>query len=117
MGMSVNPVGERVVNVAPKKVDKKPDYVSRGAKVGACVGLGVSATSSFIQRGLLKFMKDSLIAQGASKAMAHSTVIGAVALGAALSVGLWTLAGAGIGKIVDHFKKPKEQPEQPQKIY
>lgn len=92
---------------------KKTSPTKKGAIIGAAVGAASFAARTFQVKDNLKNAYETLLNQGLlSKNKTTTIAFGAtVAIFAAFIVGLGSLIGAGIGKLVEHFKKPDTQPE------
>lgn len=86
---------------------KKTSNAKKGAMIGAGLGLANSAFSLYRSRAMLKEGINAGIQLGFGKNRTIVSIATGLAFGLAVSVGIGSLLGAGIGKIVDHFKKPK----------
>ena len=86
---------------------KKTSNAKKGAMIGAGLGVANTAVSLFKSKGVLKETLNTVTQAGLSKNKAIASFAVGTAIGLAVSVGIGSLLGAGIGKIVDHFKKPK----------
>lgn len=95
--------------VAMDKPAAKKSAAKRGASIGAGIGLGASVAGVIKQRGLVKTMVDTYVGAGMPKMKVYGWLGVGMLIGAALVAGVGSAIGAGIGKIVDHFKKPKEE--------
>ena len=99
------------MNVSPvnfagttSQVSKKKNPVKTGAKVGAGVGLAISAVNTFSAGKVLKtFIKDASEQLGRNKAVAAS--VAGVAIVTAVLAGFSAAIGAGVGAIVKAVKK------------
>ena len=89
---------------------KKSSPAKKGAYIGAGVGLGVAALNVASKRNVMGQAIKYAMSKGLTKGSAIAFLSVGLAIGAALTVGLTSLIGAGVGKIVEHFKKPKAQP-------
>ena len=91
---------------------KKTSPTKKGAIIGAAVGAASFAARTFQVKDNLKNAYETLLNQGLLSKNKTTIAFGAtVAIFAAFIVGLGSLIGAGIGKLVEHFKKPDTQPE------
>lgn len=90
---------------------KKTSPTKRGTMIGAGVGALNSAASIYCARGWYKGAYKGLLESGITKNKSIAMLAFGVVLGCAISVGVGSLIGAGIGKLVEHFKKPDTQPE------
>lgn len=86
---------------------KKTSNAKKGAMIGAGLGVANTAASLFKSKGALKEALNTVTQAGLSRNKAIASFAVGTAIGLAVSVGIGSLLGAGIGKIVDHFKKPK----------
>lgn len=86
---------------------KKTSNAKKGAMVGAGLGVANTAVSLLKNKGVLKEALNTATQAGLTKNKAIASFAVGTAIGLAVSVGIGSLLGAGIGKIVDHFKKPK----------
>lgn len=86
---------------------KKTSNAKKGAMIGAGLGVANSVVSTAMKKDILKGTIEILTQSGISKNKAVASIGAGLALGLALSTGVGALIGGGIGKIVDHFKKPK----------
>lgn len=86
---------------------KKTSNAKKGAMVGAGLGVANTAVSLLKNKGVLKEALNTVTQAGLSRNKAIASFAVGTAIGLAVSVGIGSLLGAGIGKIVDHFKKPK----------
>lgn len=86
---------------------KKTSNAKKGAMIGAGLGVAGSVASSFIQRGTIKSTIEAATQAGLTKNKAIALFAVGAAIGLAINAAVGSLLGGGIGKIVDHFKKPK----------
>ena len=86
---------------------KKTSNAKKGAMIGAGLGVANTAVRMLKNKSVLKEAFDTLTLAGLSRNKAIASFAVGTAIGLAISVGIGSLLGAGIGKIVDHFKKPK----------
>ena len=86
---------------------KKTSNAKKGAMIGAGLGVANSVVSTALKKDIFKGTIEILTQSGISKNKAVASIGAGLALGLALSTVTGALIGGGIGKIVDHFKKPK----------
>lgn len=76
-----------------------------GTKVGAGVGLAAGVVNGYLRRNALDEYCKQMVESGASKNMAKFSKGFGLVAGIAIFTGLGALAGKGVQKLVEHFKK------------
>lgn len=89
--------------------EKPTSKAKRGARIGATFGVVAGVSRVVKNRSAIKGMIDSVIKLGVPKAKVYCAAGAGAVLGIALVSGIMSLVGAGVGKLVDHFKKPKAE--------
>ncbi|MBO6272417.1 hypothetical protein J6O48_06525 [bacterium] len=106
MSMKVNYTGRNTTN-------SKNNY-STGAKIGAGVGLAAGLARTYAIKDLIKQTYHDSIELGKSKGAAKVGMGLGFAITTGLFIGTGALIGAGVQKLINHYKKDKtEQPENP----
>ena len=101
MGMNVS-YGVSGVNGVNNQPQKKANY---GTKIGAGLGLAAGVARVFQTRGLVSDLSNQMLQAGLPKIITRvSTAVG-VALALGLFTGAGALIGKGVQKLVNHFKK------------
>ncbi len=86
---------------------KKTSNAKKGAMIGAGLGVANTTVSLVKHKGALKEFFNAVTQSGLPKNKAIASLAVGAAIGSAVSICIGSLLGAGVGKIVDHFKKPK----------